>query len=200
MRHKNIHRKFGREHQHRMAMLRNQVTSLLTHERIHTTEAKAKEIRGIAEKVITLGKKGDLHARRIAFRTVRDKEVLHKVFTELADRFRTRPGGYTRVLKLGQRLGDMAPLSMIELLPDPNAAAKVEKDDKKPTKKAKAPKAHDHDHEGHDHEGHDHEGHDHDDKPKAKKKAAAPKAEKAKKADKAEKTDKPAAKTKAKKK
>ena len=78
MRHKNIHRKFGREHQHRMAMLRNQVTSLLTHERIHTTEAKAKEIRGIAEKVITLGKKGDLHARRIAFRTVRDKEVLHK--------------------------------------------------------------------------------------------------------------------------
>jgi len=193
MRHKNTNRKFGREHQHRMAMLRNQVTSLLTHERIHTTEAKAKEIRGIAEKVITLGKKGDLHARRIAFRTVRDKEVLHKVFGELADRFRTRPGGYTRVLKLGQRLGDMAPLSLIELLPDPNAKASTAGDDKKPAKKAKAPKAHDHDHD-HDHEGHDHD-HDHEDKPKAKKKAAA-----APKAKKAEKAEKPAAKTKAKKK
>jgi large subunit ribosomal protein L17 len=197
MRHKNIHRKFGREHQHRMAMLRNQVTSLLTHERIHTTDAKAKEIRGIAEKVITLGKRGDLHARRIAFRTVRDKEVLHKVFSELADRFRTRPGGYTRVLKLGQRLGDMAPLSMIELLPDPNAPAKTEKAEK-PAAKPKKVKAEKHDHD-HDHEGHDHDhDHDHAEKPKAKKVAKATKAPKVKKA----KTEKPvkAAKAPAKKK
>ena len=179
MRHKNIHRKFGREHQHRMAMLRNQVTSLFIHERIHTTDAKAKEIRGIAEKVITLGKRGDLHARRIAFRTVRDKEVLHKIFGSLAERFRTRPGGYTRVLKLGQRLGDMAPLSMIELLPDPNAAeTTAPAAEKKPAVKAKKPKAPAHDHD-HDHEGHDHD-HDHDDKPKAKKAKAvkAPKAAK----------------------
>ncbi len=180
MRHKNVHRKFGREHQHRMAMLRNQVTSLLQHERIHTTDAKAKEIRGIAERVITLGKKGDLHARRIAFRTVRDKEVLTKVFGPLAERYKERPGGYTRVLKLGQRLGDMAPISIIELLPDPNApVAKDEPKEKKVPKAKKVAKAHDHD----DHEGHDHD-HDGEDKPKAKKAAKAPKAEK-KSADKA---------------
>ena len=121
MRHGNINRKFGREHKHRMAMLRNQVTSLLQHERITTTVMKAKEIRGIAEKVITLGKKGDWHSRRIAFKTVRDRDVLQKVFGPLAERFATRPGGYTRILKIGLRHGDMAPLGIIELLPDPNA-------------------------------------------------------------------------------
>lgn len=144
MRHGNINRKFGREHKHRMAMLRNQVTSLLTHERITTTVLKAKEIRGLAEKVITLGKRGDIHARRVAFHTVRDREVLQKVFGPLAERFKTRPGGYTRILKIGPRHGDMAPMSIIELLPDPAGAVPVKAETPAPAAKktrAKAPAA-----------------------------------------------------------
>ncbi len=160
-----------------MAMLRNQVMSLIEHERIQTTDAKAKEIRSIAEKVITLGKRGDVHARRVAFRTVRSRELVAKVFGPLAERFRTRPGGYTRVLKIGQRVGDMAPVSLIELLPDPNQAPKAEKPVSKPVK-AK-PEAHDHQHD-HDHDHDDHE-HASEAKKKPAKKAAAkaPKAEKA---------------------
>jgi large subunit ribosomal protein L17 len=92
------------------------VTSLLDHERIHTTDAKAKELRGLADRMITLGKRGDLHARRQALSVIRDKEVAAKLFGELADRYRDRPGGYTRVVKLGHRAGDAAPQSMIELV------------------------------------------------------------------------------------
>jgi large subunit ribosomal protein L17 len=92
------------------------VTSLLEHERIQTTDAKAKELRGIADKMITLGKRGDLHARRQALSVIRDKRVTAKVFSELAERYRDRPGGYTRVIKAGHRSGDAAPVSIIELV------------------------------------------------------------------------------------
>jgi large subunit ribosomal protein L17 len=98
--------------------MRNMVTSLLDHERIETTDAKAKELRGLADRMITLGKRGDLHARRQALSVIRSKEVTAKVFDELAERFRDRPGGYTRVIKLGNRVGDAAPISIIELVED----------------------------------------------------------------------------------
>jgi large subunit ribosomal protein L17 len=94
------------------------VTSLLDHERIQTTDAKAKELRGVADRMITLGKRGDLHARRQALSVIRDKAVTAKLFDELAERFRDRPGGYTRVTKVGNRVGDAAPVSIIELLQD----------------------------------------------------------------------------------
>jgi large subunit ribosomal protein L17 len=92
------------------------VTSLFEHEQIRTTDAKAKELRGVAERMITLGKKGTLHARRQALETIRSKDVTSKVFDELAERYRERPGGYTRVIKIGQRAGDAAPMSIIELV------------------------------------------------------------------------------------
>ena len=116
MRHRKSGRKLNRTSSHRKAMMRNLVTSLLEHERIETTDAKAKELRGLADRMITLGKRGDLHARRRALRVIRSKEVTAKVFDELAERFRDRPGGYTRVLKLGNRVGDAAPVSIIELV------------------------------------------------------------------------------------
>jgi len=97
-------------------MYRNMVTSLLEFERIETTDAKAKEVRRIAERMITLGKRGGLHARRRALRVIRSREVASKVFDELADRYRERPGGYTRVLKLGIRKGDAAAVSIVELV------------------------------------------------------------------------------------
>jgi large subunit ribosomal protein L17 len=98
--------------------MRNMVTSLLDHERIETTDAKAKELRGLADRMITLGKRGDLHARRQALSVIRSKEVTAKLFDELAERFRDRPGGYTRVIKVGNRVGDAAPVSIIELVED----------------------------------------------------------------------------------
>jgi len=116
MNHRKSGRKLGRTSAHRKALLRNMVTSLLEHEQIRTTDAKAKELRGVAERMITLGKKGTLHARRQALRTIRSKDVASKVFGELADRYRERPGGYTRVIKLGQRVGDAAPMAIIELV------------------------------------------------------------------------------------
>jgi large subunit ribosomal protein L17 len=116
MRHRALSRKLGRNSAHRKAMLRNMVTSLLRHERIQTTDAKAKEVRRLAERMITLGKRGGLHARRRALRVIRSREVATKVFDELAERYRERAGGYTRVLKLGLRHGDSAPLSLVELL------------------------------------------------------------------------------------
>jgi large subunit ribosomal protein L17 len=121
MRHRVRSRKLGRTSAHRKAMYRNMVTSLLDHERIQTTDAKAKEVRRLAERMITLGKRGGLHARRNALRVIRRREVAAKVFDELADRYRDRPGGYTRVVKLGPRAGDAAPLSVVELL-QPTAA------------------------------------------------------------------------------
>ena len=97
-------------------MFRNMVTSFLNHEKITTTDAKAKELRSIADKMITLGKRGDLHAMRLAASYIREKSVVTKLFTTIAPRYVDRPGGYTRIVKLGIRPGDNAPLSMIELV------------------------------------------------------------------------------------
>jgi len=116
MNHRKTGRKLGRSGAHRKSLFRNMVTSLLDHEQIQTTDAKAKELRGVAEKMITLGKRGTLHARRQALQTIRSKDVTAKLFSELADRYRERPGGYTRVIKLGQRAGDAAPMAIIELV------------------------------------------------------------------------------------
>jgi large subunit ribosomal protein L17 len=116
MRHRVAGRKLSRPTGHRMALYRNLVTDLLRHEKITTTEAKAKETRALAEKVITLGKEGTLHARRQALAFVLDKTVVEKVFDELARRYAERHGGYTRILKLGPRLGDAAPQARLELV------------------------------------------------------------------------------------
>jgi large subunit ribosomal protein L17 len=116
MRHNKAGRRLGRTTSHRIAMFRNMVTSFLMHERITTTDAKAKELRPIAEKMITLGKKGDLSAVRQAASFIRDKKVVTKLFSVLAPRYKERAGGYTRIIKIGQRLGDASPLSVIELV------------------------------------------------------------------------------------
>jgi large subunit ribosomal protein L17 len=135
-------------------MYRNLVTSLFEHERVRTTDAKAKGVRSLAEKMITLGKRGDLHARRRALRVIRRREVAAKVFDDLAERYRDRPGGYTRIVKLGIRPGDAAAMSIIELVESgepathaPKAdektakpAAKAKKDDAKTAKKKTAKK------------------------------------------------------------
>src|SRR5664279_338253 len=116
MRHNKSGRRLGRTTSHRTAMFRNMVTSFLEHEKITTTDAKAKELRSIAEKMVTLGKKGDLHALRQAASYIRDKKVVTKLFTTIAPRYKERPGGYTRIIKLGIRPGDNASLSIIELV------------------------------------------------------------------------------------
>ena len=116
MRHGKSGRKLNRSSSHRLAMFRNMVTSLLDHERIYTTHAKAKELRRWADWMITLGKRGDLHARRQALQVIRDKAVVHKLFTDLAQRYQARSGGYTRMVRVGFRVGDGAPLSLIELM------------------------------------------------------------------------------------
>lgn len=124
MNHRKNNKKLGRSVSHRKALFRNMVTSLLDHEQIKTTDAKAKELRGIAERMITLGKRGTLHARRQALETVKSKDVTSKLFDELATRYKDRPGGYTRVIKLGLRTGDSAPMAIIELVDrDPSAAS-----------------------------------------------------------------------------
>jgi large subunit ribosomal protein L17 len=127
MRHRVDARKLGRTSAHRKAMFRNLVTSLLEHERIQTTDAKAKELRRIADRMITLGKRGSLHARRRALRVIRDREVAAKVFDDLAQRFRERAGGYTRIVKLARRVGDAAPMSVIELVEGSPGAATAKK-------------------------------------------------------------------------
>jgi large subunit ribosomal protein L17 len=106
-------------------MFRNLVTSFLNHEKITTTDAKAKEIRSVAEKMITLGKRGDLHALRQAASYIREKSVVTKLFTTIAPRYKDRPGGYTRIVKLGNRLGDAAPISIIELVEEEMKSQKV---------------------------------------------------------------------------
>lgn len=116
MRHRMSGRKLNRTSAHRKAMFSNMAASLLRHEQISTTLPKAKELRGIADKMITLGKRGDLHARRQALSFLQDKEVVAKLFDGLADRYKDRPGGYTRVLKAGFRYGDAAPMAVIELV------------------------------------------------------------------------------------
>lgn len=116
MRHGNSGRKLGRTSSHREAMFRNMVTSLFEHERIVTTEQKAKEIRPIAEKLITLAKRGDLHARRQALSYIRSKGVVAKLFDEIQSQFSDRQGGYTRIIKTGVRRGDAAPMAIVELV------------------------------------------------------------------------------------
>ena len=116
MRHKLAGRRLGRTTSHRMAMFRNMVTSLFEHERIVTTAEKAKELRPIAEKMITLAKKNDLHARRQALSFIRSKDVVEKLFTDIKDKFTNRKGGYTRILKTGVRKGDAAGMAIIELV------------------------------------------------------------------------------------
>ncbi len=116
MRHRNKGRQLSRTASHREALLRNLAISLFRHGRIETTTAKAKELRPFAEKLITLAKRGDLHARRLAARKIGDKDVLHGLFATIGPRFAERPGGYTRVLKTGFRQGDGAEMALIELV------------------------------------------------------------------------------------
>ncbi len=137
MRHSKDGRRLGRTSSHRIAMFRNMVTSFLSHERITTTDAKAKELRSIAEKMITLGKRGDLHAMRQAAAYIRDKKVVTKLFTTIAPRYKERNGGYTRIVKLGIRPGDNAPVSIIELVEEQVEAKPIKK---VPAKKASTKK------------------------------------------------------------
>ena len=130
MRHKVSGRKFGRETGHRNLMLKNLVASLVKHERINTTQAKAKEIRSLTERVITYGKKGTVHHRRLAFKVLKNRDLVKKVFDEIAPRFETTEGGYTRVLKNGYRRGDCAPMAIIEF-----TQGSEQKEETKPKKK-----------------------------------------------------------------
>jgi large subunit ribosomal protein L17 len=116
MRHRKKGRGLSRSPSHRKALLRNLAMSLFRHERITTTTAKAKELRPFAERLISLAKRGDLHARRLAARRIADREVLGKLFDDIGPRYEGRPGGYTRILKLGNRKGDAADMALIELV------------------------------------------------------------------------------------
>ncbi len=129
-------RKLGRTSSHKEAMFRNMVTSVIKHESIRTTDCKAKELRKLAERMITLGKRGDLHARRQAFAVVRDKSLVSKLFGELTERFRNRAGGYTRIIKMGYRFGDNAPVSILEFIPEEKRKEKAKTKTKVKTKAA----------------------------------------------------------------
>jgi len=137
MRHKKAGKQLSRNTSHRRALLRNIVTSLFKHEQIETTDAKAKSLKPIAEKMITLAKRGDLHARRQALSYLQDKAVTHKLFDELKDQFLDRQGGYVRIVKKGVRKGDAAPISIVQLIPK----AEEKKSDKKKPKKLKKSKS-----------------------------------------------------------
>jgi large subunit ribosomal protein L17 len=123
MRHRHGLRKLNRTSEHRAAMLRNMCVSLLRHEAIKTTVPKAKELRRVVEPLITLGKEPTLANRRLAFARLRDREIVTKLFNELGPRFQTRPGGYTRILKMGFRVGDNAPMAYVELVDRPDGQA-----------------------------------------------------------------------------
>lgn len=138
MRHRVAGRHLGRDTGHRLALYRNLVTELLRHERITTTEAKAKEIRPLAEKMITLAKRGDLHARRQALAFVYDPKVVRKLFTDIAPRMKDRNGGYTRITKLERRLGDGAPMAAIELV---DLTPPAERPRRRPARSQSAPTA-----------------------------------------------------------
>ena len=127
MRHRKAGKQLGRNTSHRRAMLRNMVTSLFEHEQIVTTDAKAKVVRPVAEKMITLAKRGDLHARRQALAYMKDKGVIHKLFGDLKDRYLDRQGGYLRIVKKGVRKGDGASISVVQLLPADGGAKSQEK-------------------------------------------------------------------------
>jgi large subunit ribosomal protein L17 len=141
MRHREKGRKLGRKKSHREMMLRNMVVSLFRHESIRTTEARAKEARRLAEKLLTWGKRGDLHARRLALRYLSNAEVVRKVFDEIAPRFEGRNGGYTRIVKVETRRGDAAPVVLLELtekskeLEEEKAARKAKKEARKEAKR-----------------------------------------------------------------
>jgi large subunit ribosomal protein L17 len=142
MRHLKTGRRLGRTSAHRKALFRNLVTALIMRERIQTTLAKAKEMRSKFEKTITLGKKGTLHARRLAFKTVSQKEALQKLFGPLSERYADRKGGYTRIIKIGNRRGDDAPMAFIELVDRDEGQADSDVVEAKGTKKdSKAKKA-----------------------------------------------------------
>ena len=140
MRHLKSGKKFGRTSAHRKAMFRNMVTALVKRERILTTLAKAKELRGKVDKTITLGKKGTVHARRLALRLVAERESVQKLFGPLAERYANRNGGYTRIIKIGNRLGDDAPMAFIELVDRDGEAQKESAGETKakPKKETKA--------------------------------------------------------------
>ncbi len=176
MRHRHGLRKLNRTSSHRLAMLRNMTNSLLTHEVIKTTLPKAKELRRVAEPMITLGKTPTLANRRLAFDRLRDRDVVTKLFDELGPRYSARPGGYLRILKFGFRIGDNAPMALVELMDRPEPGAPTEGEGaagkgEKPAKAAKPAKA-----------------------PKVAKAAKTPKAPKAAKTPKAGKTRKAGAK------
>lgn len=141
MRHRKSGVKLNRTSSHRDAMFRNMVTSLLKHERIRTTDAKAKELRRWADRIITLAKKGDLHARRQALAIVREKDVVHKLFEQAQERFGKINGGYTRIIKLGRRPGDAAAVSLIELVSVDETGKKKKKKAKPAAKKQAKPAA-----------------------------------------------------------
>jgi len=126
MRHRNGLRKLNRTSEHRLAMLRNMCVSLLRHEAIKTTLPKAKELRRVVEPLITLGKQPTLANRRLAFSRLRDRDIVTKLFGELGPRYQARPGGYTRILKMGFRLGDNAPMAFVELVDRPAPPAATE--------------------------------------------------------------------------
>lgn len=136
MRHLKTGRKLGRSSAHRKALFRNLVTALIMRERIRTTLAKAKEMRSKFEKTITLGKKGTLHARRLAARTVSQKDALQKLFGPLSERYSDRQGGYTRIIKIGNRRGDDAPMAFIELVDREEKQAETQPVKAKEAKKA----------------------------------------------------------------
>ena len=126
MRHGHGLRKLNRTTSHRLAMLRNMANSLIAHEAIKTTLPKAKELRRVVEPLITLGKKPSLANRRLAFDRLRDRDSVVKLFGELGERYKTRPGGYTRILKFGYRVGDNAPMALVELVDRPDEASPAE--------------------------------------------------------------------------
>jgi len=132
MRHLKAYRRLGMNASHRKAMMRNMVTSLIEHERIETTDTRAKEIRRLADRMVTLGKRGDLHSLRLSLKTVRTKTAAKKLFDELAPRFKEKQGGYTRIVKIGRRHGDNADMAILEWSL-PQASADTSK--KKPAKK-----------------------------------------------------------------
>ncbi len=138
MRHRIAGRKLGRTTSHRVAMLRNLVTSLLEHERVKTTDAKAKEVRPLAEKLIGLAKRGDLHARRQALSVVRKPDLVKKLFETLSPRYQSRTGGYLRIVKVGYRPGDGAAVSLVELIGEGKEGAKKAKAKKKREKGKRA--------------------------------------------------------------
>lgn len=135
MQHQRTNRKLGMKTAHRLSMLRNMATSLVIHERVRTTDTRAKEVRRVVERMITLGKKGDLSARRRAAQIIRGGEAVAKLFNEIAPRYKSRNGGYTRIVRVGHRNGDNAPMVIIELV-----EGEVKKAEAAPKKKAPAKK------------------------------------------------------------